>query len=271
MSATSLLIFAFSCPDLSGFSVLYICIPAYNEASTIGVLLWRIRKVFQEFDREYELLVFNDGSDDATADTLQPYSEVLPLSVLGSDRRVGYATALDALLRSAANRTSYGRRDAIVVMQGDFTDQPEHLPELVRRFEGGADIVTAERDATKDPVPVRRLRRLGGWFMRALAGIAPSQDPFMSYRLFRVSVVRELIKARGEAPLVTGDRWTANADLLLGVLPFARRTESIPLEARYDLRLRDSRVRPFADGIQLFRFARGARNRHPAVPAKARA
>jgi glycosyltransferase involved in cell wall biosynthesis len=251
--------------------VLYICIPAYNEASTIGVLLWRIRKVFQEFDREYELLVFNDGSDDATAETLQPYTEVLPLEVLGSQRRVGYAAALDALLRTATNRTNYGRRDAIVIMQGDFTDQPEHLPELVRRFEGGADVVSAERNMAAGPVPVRRLRRVAGWLLRALAGAAPVQDPFASYRLFRVSVVRELIKARGDAPLVAGERWAANADLLLGVLPFTRRTETVALEARYDLRLRESRVRPLADGIQLFRFARGARNRHPAVPAKARA
>ena len=41
--------------------MLYICIPAYNEESTIGVLLWRIRKVLQDFDREYELLVYNDA------------------------------------------------------------------------------------------------------------------------------------------------------------------------------------------------------------------
>ncbi|MGQ0641977.1 MAG: glycosyltransferase family 2 protein [Gemmatimonadaceae bacterium] len=251
--------------------MLYVCIPAHNEAATIGVLLWRIRKVFQEFDREYELLVFNDGSEDGTAETLQPYSEALPLSLLGSERRVGYAGALDALLRAGTSRTNYGRRDAIVIMQGDFTDQPEHLPELVRRFEGGADIVSAERDMAKDPLPVRRLRRVGNWFMRALAGIPSAEDPFTGFRLFRVSVVRELIKARGDAPLVTGDRWAANADLFLGVLPFARRTETVPLDARYDLRLRESRVRPFADGVQLFRFARAARNRHPAVPAKARA
>ena len=28
--------------------VLYFCIPAYNEAPTVGLLLWRLRKVFQE-------------------------------------------------------------------------------------------------------------------------------------------------------------------------------------------------------------------------------
>lgn len=248
--------------------MLYICIPVHNEAETIGVLLWRIRKVFQEFDREYELLVHNDASDDHTAETLQPYGEVLPLTVLGGERRVGYAAALDALVRTAANRTKYGRRDAVIIMQGDFTDPPEHLPELVRRFEGGADIVVAERNADQDPVNVRRLRRVGDWLLRAVGGRPRMQDPFGSYRVYRVSVLRDLMKARGTEPLVHGDRWTANADLLMGALPFARRVEPSPVVARYDLRLRESRIRPLADGWQLWRFARGARSRHRAQPAK---
>ena len=49
--------------------MLYICIPTYDEAPTIGVLLWKIRKVFQEYSREYEILVFNDASTDATPET----------------------------------------------------------------------------------------------------------------------------------------------------------------------------------------------------------
>ena len=38
---------------LRGCSLLYICIPAFDEAPTVGLLLWRIRKVFQEYPREY--------------------------------------------------------------------------------------------------------------------------------------------------------------------------------------------------------------------------
>ena len=140
--------------------MLYICIPAYDEAPTVGLLLWRLRSVMQEFAREYEILVYNDGSTDATAETLASYAEVLPLTVLGGPRHLGYARALDELVRAVSKRTRYPRRDGLLTMQADFTDRPEDLPDLIRRFEGGADVVVAEREISPScPSPVRLLRR----------------------------------------------------------------------------------------------------------------
>ena len=91
--------------------MLYICIPAYNEAPTVGLLLWRLRSVMQEFAREYEIVVYDDGSTDATAETLKSYTEVLPLTVLHGGEHRGYPHALDALMREVSNRTRYPRRD----------------------------------------------------------------------------------------------------------------------------------------------------------------
>jgi glycosyltransferase involved in cell wall biosynthesis len=242
--------------------VLYFCIPAYNEAPTIGLLLWRLRKVFQEQPREYEVLVYDDGSTDATAETLAPYQKVMPLTMLGGTR-LGYAHAVDTLCREASRRTRYPRRDAVVLLQADFTDQPEHLPELIKRFDGGADVVVAERpaDAPTVPQPVRALRRLAPWVVRPFVSVAGVRDPFATLRLFRVSVIRDLIKERGDAPLLQGDGWSANVDLLLGAAPLARRVETVELAPRYDVRERESRVRPWSDAMTLLRFARGARGR----------
>ena len=94
--------------------MLYICIPAYDEAPTVGLLLWRLRSVMQEFAREYEILVYNDGSTDATAETLASYAEVLPLTVLGGPRHLGYARALDELVRAVSKRTRYPDRKSVV-------------------------------------------------------------------------------------------------------------------------------------------------------------
>jgi glycosyltransferase involved in cell wall biosynthesis len=254
--------------------VLYICVPAYNEAPTVGVLLWRIQKVFQDFAREYELIVYNDGSTDATGETLAAYADVLPLTVLGCDTHVGYACALDALIRSVSERCRYVRRDAIIVMQADFTDQPEHIPELVKRFEGGADVVVAESAAAPEPPrAVKRLRRIAPWLLRPFRVLPLPEvgDPFGSYRLFRVAVLRDALRTAGDKPLVHGDGWAANLDLLLAALPHARRMEAIAAPPRYDLRPRESRVRPWADALRLFRFGRTVRSRRPVAETAARA
>ena len=244
--------------------MLYICVPAFNEAPTVGVLLWRIRKVFQGFQREYEILVYNDGSTDATQEVVTPYAEVVPLTILGGPGHKGYAGALDALMRAVVTKCRYVRRDAIIVMQGDFTDQPENIPELVRRFEGGADIVVAEAASdVENPKPVRRLRRIAPWLLRPFVSTPGIQDPFGAFRLFRVSVVRDALRDAKEKSLVEGDGWGANVDLLLATSRYARRVEAVSLPLRYDLRPRESRVRPFSDALRLYRFGRAAKARRP--------
>jgi glycosyltransferase involved in cell wall biosynthesis len=239
--------------------MLYLCIPSFNEAPTVGVLLWRIRKVFQEYSREYEVIVYDDGSTDATAETLESYGKVLPLTVLRGEQRRGYGAALDALAREVSRRTKYPRRDAMIVLQGDFTDPPEVIPELVKRFEGGADIVIGERDRATMPVPVRRLATVGPWVMRPFVSTGDTSDPFGGFRLYRIALVRDYIKANPDTPLVSSDGWAANLELLVKLSSFARRVEKVAVAPRYDIRPRESRVRPFADALSLYRTGRAAR------------
>ena len=251
--------------------MLYICIPSFDEAPTIGVLLWKIRKVFQEYSREYEILVYDDASTDATAETLESYQKVLPLTVLTGESRVGYAGALTALCKAVAQRTRYARRDAVITLQGDFTDQPEFIPELVKRFEGGADVVVAESATPSgEPTPVRQFRRVAPWVLRPFVRTPGVRDPFGSFRLYRVSVLRDALKAAGDQPLIHGEGWAANVDFLLTTSRFARRVEGVSISARYDLRPRASRIKPLAASVALFHFGRQARRRvisEPALPA----
>jgi glycosyltransferase involved in cell wall biosynthesis len=237
--------------------VLYIAIPTHNEAPTIGVLLWRLRAVFQDYPREYEVLVFDDASTDATAEVLAPYAKALPLTVLGGKSPVGYAGAVDALLREAAARTRYPRRDAVIVMQGDFTDQPEHIPELVRRFEGGADHVIGERNIDgAAPPELQRWQQLARWFVRPGRATPGTSDPCTAFRIIRVAAIRDLIKTRGPAPLVTGEPPEANLRLTHALAPVVRRVETVALTPRYDLRQRTTRRRPWHDAWHLWKVRR---------------
>ncbi len=241
--------------------MLYICIPVHDEAPTIGVLLWRIRSALQELTREYEIVVYDDGSTDVTPEVLEPYERVVPLTVLRGARRQGYAYAVDQLARYVAERTPYPRRDAMVLMQGDFTDRPEDIPDLLKRFEGGADVVVTERQfAESDPTPARRFGRAARWALRPFLKLDGVAELTSTYRLIRIAAVRDLLRERGDRPLLSApDTASANAELLLALRPHVRRVESIAVTPRYDARARLSRIRPLADAWTLARFAWRAR------------
>jgi hypothetical protein len=243
-------------------SVLYLAIPAQNEVATIGVLLWRLRTVLAEFPREYEVVVYDDASTDETADVAEQYAHAMPVTVIRGKTPVGYAGAVDALVRYIAGHTRYPRRDAMLLLQGDFTDPPGIVPEFARRFEGGADLVVGERTAVVDaPKPVRRLFTLAGLVLKPFVRVDGVKDLTGSMRLVRISALRDLIRTAGNDLVCEGDTWTANADFLLRLLPHARRVESVPLEPTYGVRTRETRRVAMRDAVSTLRWGWRARGK----------
>jgi glycosyltransferase involved in cell wall biosynthesis len=238
--------------------MLYVCLPAYNEGPTVGLVLWSIHKVFSEYSREYEILVVDDGSDDSTAETLDSYAQLLPLTVIKHDRRSGYGAAIDTLARAAGDRTRYPRRDAAIFMQADFSDPPEALPELIKRFEGGADLVVAESDREPQQVSssIRWVRRFAPRLLRAMLKLDGVKDPLGSFRLARISVLRDALRDCGDGPLALGGGWAANVELTVRLARFSRRIETVSVSPRFELRPRATRVRPFAGALDLYRSGR---------------
>jgi len=237
--------------------VVYICIPAYNEARTIGVLLWKIRQVMAEFNRDYQLLVVDDASTDATPSVLEPYQRVLPLTVIRHAERRGYAASLEELLREAVRRSSYPRRDVIVTLQADFTEEPAEIPSFVKRIEGGADVVSsaARFEDSKAPRVVHWARRVLGFLVRRLRMPGTESDPFSGFRAYRVVCVKKALEGRGGAPILMRQGWAANAELLQAVQPYCRRHEVVPAVLRYDRSQRASRFSFWPTVREILRIA----------------
>jgi glycosyltransferase involved in cell wall biosynthesis len=227
--------------------VIYIAIPVHDEASTIGVLLWKIRNVMGEFGRDYEILVLDDASTDSTQEVLHRYRRSLPLRVFHSEERLGYARSLERLLREAVERAPYPKRDAVVTIQGDFTEHPEHLVPLVKTLEGGADVVAGSLAQGREGMPwgVRFARWAAPRVLGDSLRTCPVSDPFCGFRVYRVIVLKKALRELGEGPLVTRSGWAANVELLELAVHHARRVEEVPLGLRYDIRTRKSRFRSF--------------------------
>lgn len=235
--------------------MIYVCIPTHNEAATIGVLMWKVRKVLSEFDRPFAIVVHDDASTDDTAQVLSRYKRMLPLTILHSERRVGYGRSVEALLRHVQAEAPYPKRDCAVVMQADFTEDPQDMIPLLKLIEGGADIVAGCVAGAEGPPPkgVKMVRWVTDRLLKKVVGSVPVSDPLAGLRAYRVIVLKKALRDRAE-PLLGSDGWAANVELLGRLAPHARRIAESPLSLRYDLQMRPSRFRPMRTLLSLARL-----------------
>ncbi len=236
--------------------MIYICIPSHNEAKTVGLLLWKIRQVFAEFPREYQLLVGDDASTDATRELLEPYQRVLPLEVVRSATRLGTAQTVERLLQLALARTDRPKRDVAVVLHADFTHAVDLLPEIIKRLDSGADLVVAEGRVRGDESRgYRWLRRWGPLLVPRRARVIGVRDLVSGFVGMRLAGLRAAMQ--GKDRLLQLEGWAARAELIAKVGRHARRVDVVSAHERLDLRDRASRLDPWAEAKALWR-ARGA-------------
>lgn len=245
--------------------MIYFGIPAYNEAATVGVLLWKVRRVMEDFPRDYEILVLDDGSTDDTLNVLSPYARVLPLTVIRHEQRQGYGPSLERLIREVVGRATHPRRDVLITLQADFTEAPEDTPALIKRIEGGADIVEGAvvSEGTNVPRSLRLTRRGIPFILKRAQLPEGVRDPVSGFRAYRVSVLKRALAGRNGTPLLRTDGWAANVELIAAASPHSRRTEGLDIERRYDLRQRASRFRPWTTVVDLWSIARELRRAPP--------
>lgn len=239
--------------------MIYVCIPSYDEATTVGLLLWKIRQVFAAFPREYQLLVMDDASTDSTAEVLEPYTRVLPLTVLRHHERQGYARSAEELLRRAVELTDRPKRDAAILMHADFTHSPQIIPDLVRRIESGADLVVAEGRLTGEPSWPRRVaRRHAPLLLRGIVSVPGVRDIVAGFAAIRLIALRNALRSQTDRLLVT-EGWAANAELYWRTARYSRRVETVASVERHDLRSRPSRAQVTDLAAELWRARRALR------------
>lgn len=233
--------------------MIYVCIPSFDEAPTVGLLLWKIRRTFTEFPREYQLLVVNDGSTDQTAEVLAPYAKVLPLTVINRKERQGYAASVEELLRLSVELSDRPKRDCAILMHADFSHGAEFIPELVRQVDSGADMVVAESSLEGEPSRMLRIvRRMAPLLLRNSVRIPGVSDVVSGFAAFRLVILRNAFRSH-TGPLLTTDGWAANAELYARAAQSARRVETIEAVERRNIRSRPSRLAPLATARELWR------------------
>jgi glycosyltransferase involved in cell wall biosynthesis len=140
--------------------------PCYNESEVVGLFYNTLRPVLESLDHvDFEMVFVDDGSTDDTLAQLNGFAERDPaLRVLSLSRNFGHQVALTAGIDHAAG-------DAVVMMDSDLQHPPSLIPELVRQWRAGHDVVNAIRQRTDGEGWFKGLSSRGFyWLLNALSG-----------------------------------------------------------------------------------------------------
>ena len=123
--------------------MLSVIIPSFNEEQLIMKTAEVISGLLKGQDIEHELLFVNDGSSDKTWEEIQKAGEKND-SVRGISfsRNFGHQLAVTAGMDEATG-------DALIIIDADLQDPPELIPDMVKMWEQGADIVYGQRKKRK--------------------------------------------------------------------------------------------------------------------------
>jgi glycosyltransferase involved in cell wall biosynthesis len=141
--------------------IIDIIIPAFNEEAAIG-------HVLDDIPREMvrHVIVCDNNSTDRTAEVAREHG-----AMVVHEPRAGYGSAC---LRGMAHIASLEvRPDIVVFLDGDHSDHPQQLPQLVKPIvDGRADIVIGSRVLGRaDSGSLMPQQRFGNWLATLLLRI----------------------------------------------------------------------------------------------------
>jgi glycosyltransferase involved in cell wall biosynthesis len=109
-----------------------VCIPVHNDWQAAQALLAQLDSVASHLPHEFDVLFVDDASTEPPPASLNAgLTRLARVSALRLRRNLGPQRAIATGL---AHLSAYAAHDAVLVMDGDGEDNPEHIPALVGKF-----------------------------------------------------------------------------------------------------------------------------------------
>ena len=116
-------------------------IPVFNEEETLPELFKELIELLDRLDGEAEVILIDDGSlDRSAALMLEMHHHDPRFKVIRFSRNFGHQIAVTAGL-------DYARGQALIVMDADLQDPPQVVPEMIKKWREGYEIVYGRRDS----------------------------------------------------------------------------------------------------------------------------
>jgi glycosyltransferase involved in cell wall biosynthesis len=161
-----------------GLSVFF---PAYNDSGTIASLVISARQTAARLTRDFEVIVINDGSADATAQIVDELARTYPeVRVVHHPRNRGYGAALRSGFAAAT-------RELVFYTDGDAQYDPSEMAILWNALRDDVDLVNGYKISRSDPLHRIVIGRIYHHTVKLLFGLR-IRDVDCDFRLLRRSI-----------------------------------------------------------------------------------
>ena len=173
-------------------------IPAYNEQEVLPEFHKRLSAVLKSMPIEAEIVYVNDGSTDNTLAIMKHLRESdTNVALVDLSRNFGKEIALTAGL-------DHTNGDAVVVIDADLQDPPELIPELIRHWSDGYDVVYAKRVSRDGESRIKKATAYAFYRLIQVINRVRIPEDTGDYRLLSRRAVDSLIQLREQHRFMKG-------------------------------------------------------------------
>ncbi|GIP36163.1 glycosyltransferase family 2 protein [Paenibacillus sp. J2TS4] len=116
-----------------------VVVPMYNEEAVILKTYLRLKGVMDGIGEPYEFVFVNDGSRDRSAEIVKELGQSdANVRLIDFSRNFGHQVAISAGMDYAQGR-------AVIVIDADLQDPPEVIPDMIRKWKEGYDVIYGKR------------------------------------------------------------------------------------------------------------------------------
>lgn len=166
--------------------MLSVVIPIYNEEKQIEKTIDQVKNALLQLNEDFEIIAVDDGSRDKTWDVLKKLADRnLEITALRFSRNFGKESAIMAGLLKAEG-------DACITMDADLQHPPKLIPEMVKLWKEGFEVVEAVKgDRGKESAISRFYASLFYKIMYRLSGF--NLENASDYKLLDKKVVDAIV------------------------------------------------------------------------------
>jgi len=169
-------------PDIS------VVIPCRNEELNAQAIAAAVIAQLEPTGLSFDIIFIDNESTDRTVEIIRGMCAADPrLRLIINTRNFGQ-------MRSPTHGIFEARGRAVIGMCADFQDSPELLPEFIRRWQAGTDIVLGVREAEESGLVLSAIRSLSYWMAKSFGDFQtiPNATGFGLYSRRVVDAIKAL-------------------------------------------------------------------------------